>query len=280
MKHLKLFLAAPAVLVTTAVLLLAGSAGAVGRYTDPSGDSSGAPDITGATVGSAPNGQIVFRIRVTNLPSPADVQTYLFINADNDRNTGSLASDGADYGFVVDELDNTYSFARWNGREWSETPDSTVQVASSSAEVLVSVNRSELGNTSGFRFLARTVHGDARDTAPDTGLWNYSLAAGGPDVRAVVVRTQPSGAAKAGKRFTLTPVGLRLPDFGEPAAMVPRPESYRCTAKVAGRRLAGRGTGRCTLTIPKTAKGKRLTVALTVVYQGVTKTFTFAYRVL
>jgi hypothetical protein len=280
MKPLKPLLAAPAVLVATAVLLLAASAGAAGRYTDPSGDSNGAPDITGATVGSAPNGQIVFTIRVTNLPSPADVQTYLFINADNDRNTGSLAGDGADYGFAVDELDNTYSFARWNGTEWSETPDSTVQVASGSAEVLVSVNRSELGNTSGFRFWARTVQGDAMDTAPDAGQWNYSLAAGGPEVRAVLLRTQPSGAPKAGKTFTLTPVGLRLPDFGEPGATVPRPESYRCTAKLGGRRLAGRGTGRCTLTIPTTAKGKRLTVALTVVYQGVTKTFTFAYRVL
>jgi hypothetical protein len=194
--------------------------------------------------------------------------------------TRRLGTGGADYGFLVRELDNTYSFVRWSVTEWSETPDSTVRFSSSSAGMLVSVNRSELGNTSGFRFWAQTVQGDARDTAPDTGLWNYSLAAGGPDVQAVLVRTQPSGAPRAGKRFTLKPVGLQLPDFGEPAAKLPRPESYRCSAKLAGKQLAGRGTGRCTPTIPKTAKGKRLTVALTVVYQGVTKTFTLALGVL
>lgn len=146
--------------------------------------------------------------------------------------------------------------------------------------MFVSVNRTELGNTSGFRFWARTVQGEARDTAPDTGQWNYSLAAGGPDVQAVVLRMQPSGAPKAGKRLTVTPARLLLPDSGEPAEMVSRPESYRCSAKLAGKQLPGRGTGRCTLTIPKTAKGKRLTVAITVVYQGVAKTFTFSRRVL
>jgi hypothetical protein len=278
MKPVKPLLAVSAV-VTTAVLLLAASAGAVGRYNDPSGDSNGAPDITGVRVASAPNGQIIFEIRITNLPSPADVQTYLLINTDSDPITGSLETAGADYAFVVDERDDTYAFMRWNGTTWDDAPNSTVQVRSNSAGVLVSVNRSELGNTSRFYFWTRTVQGHATDTAPDTGLWNYSLAAGGPDVQAALVRTQPSGGPRAGKTFTLTPAGLRLPDGGQAAAKVPRPEAYRCSAKIAGKRLAGRGTGRCMVTIPKEAKGKRLTVALTIVYQGVTKTFTFAYRV-
>jgi hypothetical protein len=280
MKSLKPLVAVSAVVVTTAVLLLAASAGAVGRYTDPSGDSNGAPDITGVAVTSAPGGQIVFDIRITNLPSPADVQTYLFINTDNDSNTGCPCADGADYGFVVDELKDAYRFARWNGTAWDDTPDSTVEVRSGSAGALVSVNRSELGNTSGFHFRTRTVQGDASDTAPDTGLWNYSLAVGGPDVRAVFVRTQPSGAPKAGKTFKLTPVGLQLPDAGGSAARAPRPEAYRCSVKLDGKRLAGRGTGGCTVAVPKKAKRKRLTIALIVSYQGVTMRYRLAYRVL
>jgi hypothetical protein len=279
MKPLQPFIAVSAVVVATALLMLAASAGGVGRYTDPSGDSNGAPDITGASVTSAPNGQIRFEIRINNLPSQGDVQTYLFINADADPVTGSLDTVGADYAFLIDQLDRKYGFFRWSGTEWSKTPNSTVQVSSSSGGVTVSVNRSELGNTSGFHFWAQTAQGDAMDIAPDPGVWNYSLTAGGPDVQAAVVRTQPSQAPKTGKRFTVTPVALWLPDGGEAPATVPRPESYRCSAKLAGKRLAGRATGGCTFAIPNDAKGKRLTVALTVVYQGVTKTFTLAYRV-
>lgn len=275
----KTLLAAPAALAATALFLLAPSAGAVGRYADPTGDSGGAPDITGVSVASDPGGQILFTINVANLPSPAEVQTLLFLNTDGDPNTGMPDSLGADYVFVVDESDNTYGFLRWTGAEWSETPFSTVSVRSSSTSVTVSVNRSELGSTTAFNFWARTIQGDARDTAPELGAWNYSLQAGGPDVQAALVQTQPSAGPRAGRPFTVTPVALRLPATGDASALMPKPERYSCTAKLAGKRLAGRGTGGCTFNVPKNAKRKALVVTVTVSYQGASKSFLFAYRV-
>jgi hypothetical protein len=46
------------------------------------------------------------------------------------------------------------------------------------------------------------------------------------------------------------------------------------------RTLAGTGTGNCTFSIPKMkAKGKRLTVQLTVNYEGAAKTVPLAFKV-
>jgi mevalonate kinase len=58
------------------------------------------------------------------------------------------------------------------------------------------------------------------------------------------------------------------------------PESYSCVAKLGAKKLAGSGTGRCTIAVPKKkARGKRLTVLLTVTYQGATKVVPLTFKV-
>lgn len=58
------------------------------------------------------------------------------------------------------------------------------------------------------------------------------------------------------------------------------PESYSCTAKLGAKKLAGSGTGGCTLKVPKKkTRGKRLTVVLTVNYQGATKVVPLTFKV-
>jgi hypothetical protein len=264
-----------------AVLTLASGASAVGRYTDARGDSGTAPDLTGVTVASDPNGQILFTIQLADLPSPAPVGTLLFLDTDQNGATGSQPTGGADYVFAVDEEDNMYWFDRWSGAEWVDTPYSTVRVNTTRNSVLISVNRSELGNTSGFNFWVRTVRwdNDDRDSAPEDGLFNYSLRADGPDIRGVRVATTPAAGPTAGRPFVVTARGLELPPAGSAPLLMPRPETTRCAATLAGKRLAGRGAGGCTLAIPRTARGKQLAVVLTVTYQGATKSFRFAYRV-
>lgn len=254
-----------------------------GTYPDRTGDSGTAPDISGVTVASGPDGQILFRISIVNLPSPADVRTVLVLDTDMNEATGSPNSIGADFLFIVDESDQTYGFARWNGSDWDwETPYSTVSVNVGSTGVTISVNRSELGNTEKFNFWARTIEGEfadgRHDDAPDDGTWNYSLASRGPDIQAVLVATNPGFGPKAGKPFTVSVAGLRVPSTGV-APLLPQPDSYVCRATLAGKALAGRGTGGCTWTIPKTAERKQLRVILTVSYQGATKRVPFVYRV-
>jgi hypothetical protein len=272
---------AAAAAVAAAVIGLAGSAGATGIYRDQTGDSGAAPDVTGATVSSTPDGQIVFRLGVANFPSTGDVRALLLIDSDANPDTGETDSVGSDYFFYVDQSDGTYSFGRWTGSSWDwETPYTTVRVSTGPTGVTISVNRSELGNTSQLNFWARTIAaggGDGlQDTAPDLGLWNYDLAVGGPDIQGVMVTTKPSFGPRAGKRFSVEVAGLRLPPTGDPVAVLPHPDSTTCAATLGARRLSGTG---CSWKIPKKTRGKALVVKVTVTYEGASKTIPFRFKV-
>jgi hypothetical protein len=273
------WLVAAAALAAT-LTVLAGSAGATGTYTDDRGDAGIAPDVTGATVTSTADGQILFRIGIIGLPQTGDVQTLLLIDSDANPDTGRVDSAGADYFFDVDQSDHTYGFGRWTGSSWDDTPYTTVRVNTGPTGVTISVNRSELGNTSQLNFWARTITaggGDGKeDTAPDLGLWNYDLAAGGPDIQGVMVTTKPSFGPKAGKRFSIAVAGLRLPPTGEPVAVLPQPDSTSCAATLGARRLPGAG---CAWKLPKNARGKTLVVKVTVTYEGATQTIPFRFKV-
>ena len=265
-------------LAATLVLLLASSADAVGRYRDATGDSGGAPDISSVTVTSDAVGTIVFDIGIVDLPSPADVQTFLFVDTDQSEATGAAGVAGAEYFFVVDESNDSYGFYRSNGSDWdAEIPYATVRVSSGPTNVHIVVNRSELGNTGAFNFWAGTLAGEARDEAPDDRTWNYALAAGGPDIRGVLVTKKPL-LPKAGGTFSVTPVGLRLASASGIGAL-PQPDSYTCRATLGGKPFQGTGIGRCTWKLPKTTSGRTFAVTVTVRYQGVAKAVPFTYRV-
>jgi hypothetical protein len=249
--------------------------------TDPSADSSSAGDITGVTVLSDKvSGQIVFRITGSNLSTSPSMLTALAIDSDANPATGNSDLNGADYLFFVDNTG--YEFAHWNGSDWADTSYATVRVTGGGSSLMISVNRSEIGNTSEFNFAARTINTDtkATDEAPDDGMYNYSIAAGGPDIQQVSLQTSPSSGPKAGKRFVVTPVGLKLPPNGAIVTTQPHPDSYTCKATINGRAVAAGGTGGCTLRIAKKkTRGKQLKVVVTVSFEGATKSFPFSFRV-
>jgi hypothetical protein len=154
---------------------------------------------------------------------------------------------------------------------------------------MISVNRSELGNSPDFNFavtsfnmtpLTGNIVTIGIDSAPDDGAYNYSFEYNGPQIDSVDLQSTPATGPKAGKRFTIVPTALHLPPDGrtKPAPVVP--ESYSCTAKLGAKKLAGGGTGGCTVTVPKKkAKGKKLVVQLTVTYQGATKIVPLSFKV-
>ncbi|MFL5968765.1 MAG: hypothetical protein ACJ74L_04140 [Gaiellaceae bacterium] len=262
----------------TASLALVPAASA-GTYTDAQGDSGAAGDITAVSVsGDKQSGQVVFAISGTNLASSTLNPLFLSIDSDANPATGDLTDHGADYWFGID--DDGYSFEHWTGSDWVETSYATVRVNGNTQSITISVNRSELGNTAAFNFVASTLFilGMTRDVAPNDGAFNFSLAANGPDIQSVNVQTTPSSGPRAGKRFTVVPTGLKLPPDGRATATPPAPESYSCTAKLGTRALRGTGTGGCAFAIPK-AKGKRLTVRLSVTYQGASKVVPLTFTV-
>jgi hypothetical protein len=263
-KNLRRLLVAGA---ATVALSLVPAAGATGKYADPGGDSGSAPDITAATVASDKGGTIVLRVDVT---AATEGDNWIGVPIDTDLNplTGNILLLGADYLFELDS--SGFGFARWTGSSWDwDTPYSTVHVLSSPSTVTFIVNKSELGNTDAFNFWVHTGDGEAApyDDAPDDGTFNYSLAVGGVAIQSVDVRTTPQSGPKAGKPFTVTPTGLHVPNNSNAVA----PESYTCSAKLAGKTLRGSGVGGCTFRLAKSARGKRLLITVTAVYQGTSK---------
>jgi hypothetical protein len=246
-------------------------------------DSGSAPDIGKVTVTSDAAGTVQFDVAFSGGSPNRDGLTLLLLDTDLNAATGSVDVGGADYAFVDDRAEGVYDFAHWDGSRWdSGIPYSTVHVFSSGPTLRIVVNRSELGNTEGFNFRvvtrARESSGDEHDGAPDNGMWNYSLAARGPEIRTVLVDPKPA-APKAGQTFTVAATALQLPPTVTVAAGLPRPDSYDCRATLAGKSIHGQGDGGCAWKLPKTARGRMLVVTVTVRYQGVTKGVPFAYRV-
>jgi hypothetical protein len=272
--------AGPIAAALMAGLVLVPSASS-GTYIDPSGDSGTAGDITSVTVaGDKGSGQLVFRITGTNIASSD--KNLLFLDIDSDANplTGDITDNGADYSFYVD--DTSYDFGHWDGTHWVVTSDLSVRVTGGTSQILISVNRSEVGNTSMFNFFAWSISVPDRvfDHAPNEGALNYSFDANGPQITSVDVKTTPAVGPKAGKKFVILPTGLKLPPDGRTSASPIVPESYSCVAKLGAKKLAASGKGGCTIAVPKKkARGKKLTVQLTVVYQGATKVVPLTFRV-
>jgi hypothetical protein len=254
---------------------------ASGSYADPAGDSGAAGDITAVTVvGDKNSGQVVFRITGSNLATSDTNLLFLTIDSDANPLTGDLTDNGSDYWFGMD--DSTYGFEHWDGSRWVDSPDLTVRITGNTSAITISVNRSELGNTADFNFAASTLNLSDRtsDHGPNDGAYNYSLDVNGPQINSVDVKTTPSVGPRAGKRFVIVPTGLKLPPDGRAIATPVLPESYSCTAKLGAKQLAGSGTGGCSIAVPKKkARGKKLIVQLTVVYQGVTKVVPLTFRV-
>ena len=260
----------------------AGSAGAIGRYTDAAGDGNGAADITGVSVSSDANRQIVFTVSAASALAEGDSWVAILLDTDQNPATGVSGALGADYMFAV-EADG-WSFGRWTGADWDwDTPYATARIGGRANTLMITVNASELGGTGSFNFWTRSGRGDAAggqlDDAPDDGTFNYALAAGGPDIREVAVQTTPQSGPRAGRKFVVRPTALTLPQSAPTLEGTPKPQAYRCAARVGAKTLRGTGAGACTFDVPKKAKRKRLAVTLTVEYQGASKSVQLVYVV-
>jgi len=269
-------------LFAVAALAFGPTAGATGTYRDATGDSNGAPDIISAIVSSTDTGQITIRINAGGLASGSDTGLAVFLDTDMNGATGDPDYRGAEFLLVVDESTRSYGFFRWDGSGYAVGSYATVTFGSDSGGVTFSINRSALDNTAMFNFWVRTsvgaLTGGQVDDAPDTGAWNYSLSAGGPQITAAIVRTQPSSGPKAGRPFTISVTGVTVLPL-DPSAPLPKPDGYTCRARLRGRSLSGSGKGGCSFRVPKRSRGQSLVLLVTVRYAGAAVTFRSVYRI-
>jgi hypothetical protein len=298
--------------LATALLVVQGAA-ADQTYTDPAADATGgAPDVTNVAVANDGAGKITIDITVAGaLPAP-DTFIQVPLNTDLDWNTGD---DGIEYAFQLGSSGLALLF-RWDGANYVPHAVASARGSYANGVLHFEVNRSDIGNTSAFFFWVSAVKVSGGnvlgfDDAPDgTGVYTYTLAqhpacsdkidndgdgkADFPTDPGCSAATdtdetdpplklsagKPAGArpAKAGAAFTVAMSVTR----SDGTAFTGR---VTCTARAGAAVLraagsASAGMARCTMKLPKAAKGKKLTgsIMASAGTASVTKPYAFAIR--
>ncbi|MGH3105362.1 MAG: hypothetical protein ACRDN6_14825 [Gaiellaceae bacterium] len=270
-------------------------------FRDSSGEDAAGPDITTVTVSNNDAGAIVFRINVPNRPTlTQDMLVGIDVDTDGNASTGAPPL-GLDYAIELNALrpPAEVNLFRWDGtnftRRAGDPPASSLIFSYSGGAVTIEIGARELGNAKRFNFAVSVVTGivvnpdtgepdgtNARfDAAPDSGhgLWNYEVKTA--PLR-LVARSFGSMPAKprAGKTFT-----VRLAAARSDTGAVLASGEVRCVARVGGRTLTAR-THRivnkravCVWLIPATAAGQTIRGSVTVVFEGLRVTRSFAATV-
>jgi hypothetical protein len=235
-----------------------GGAEAAVTITDPQGDAvAGAADLTQVVVSNDFDGNITFAVTIADRTTfTADDLLFIFLNTDKDSTTGVS---GLDFAIIV--ASDGATLVRASGTTFAPSPQSTLRLADNGKAI--TVNRSELGDTTGFSggVVTTLVSNDAAEDTAGPVAYDLELK---PVLSTLAARFSPA-KPKAGKVFRVNSTTLRLDDRSAVKA-----DSITCVAKLNGKRLAGR----CAWRIPRNGKGKRLVVTLTARYKGASATFT------
>lgn len=147
-------------------------------FTDPAGDSGAAPDITAVALSNDDAGTITFRVELPNRSEPA-TGFMLLIAVDADANPAT-GLDGVEY--LIGADGDVAILSRWNGSDFEFSMPASLTSAYANSGVTVSINRADLGGTSGFLFaVIVSEDGVDFDYAPDLFMWPYELGPTSPD---------------------------------------------------------------------------------------------------
>jgi hypothetical protein len=253
-------------LATAAVALALAATNAT--YADPAGDAKTAPDVTKISVAlDSGTGGLSFDVEFAGAEQLA-LGGGLLIALDTDRNSGTGDTTGSDYMAVV--WANAASLLKWNGSDMVPFNHQPLAVARAPGKVTVAFCSCDIGSEA-FDFAVVGFRGNDIDVAPDDGAV-FPIPA--VEIESLLYSIKPL-PPKAGKRFTLKPLGIRLAASNE----VIVPDSLACTAKVAGKSLKGSGSGGCSWLLPRKARGKKLVLSVAVAYQGQTETFSQTFKI-
>jgi hypothetical protein len=267
------------------------------NYTDSSGENPAAPDITTLTVSNDDAGIVSFRINVPNRPQLGqDMVIDLFVDTDNNPNTGSPDFGGTDY--VIELIQGEANLFKWDGtnftRRFGDPPAISLSF-SYQGGVTFRMSAAELGNTTRLNFFVIVESGivfdpvtgepdfanAVGDAAPGggVGLYPYQVIVARPTLVVRSLRRTPA-APRAGRTFTLRMVAARS-DTGAAlqngrVTCVGRAGNARLRAQLA--RVQG-GAVVCTWQIPANAKGRTFRGSVTVVFEGLRASRSFSARI-
>jgi hypothetical protein len=264
------------------------------KFTDPSGDSGSAPDVTTVAVANDNAGVLSLTVSVPNRASLSDVDGIRLL-VDVDSNSGTGAPGGWEYEFGW--IQGAAVLSRWDGSQFATVTPASFKGSYADAQAKASVNLSDIGGPTAFSLIVTTT-GDGGDSfpelAPDSSSWAYSTVAATPPPppppptgppppplrqRLTAGKLQTS-RAQAGKAFA---VSMRVKD---PVTGKGVKGTVTCAAKLAGKTLrasrkSSSTTGRagCMWQLPRTARDKLLKGSITERYKGAKVSRSFSKRV-
>jgi hypothetical protein len=266
-----------AIAIAFAALLLAGVGGA-SDFTDPLGDTYG-PDISKVSISERP-GFLDVKVDVSDHPELAEGEIIeVDVDTDNNDQTGDGGIDL--YGVVEGQQDaNQQEFVDSEVLKYDKSVDDYVDVTTAKIEFdggtatlaiplsLISAHSIRVAVNAVAAPIPEPVDPNNppppptkpdTDYAPDSGLYNYTLAT--PTMKTAAVTYTPA-VPQAGKVFKVQRVSLMLSSGG------PFPAQPVCAATLGGKKLAA--TAPCTWKLPRNAKGKSLRVLVAATYAGTT----------
>lgn len=164
--------------VGVAALLFAGVALAANSrsFTDPGGDASNSPDLTGVAISSDDAGVITVKLTLSNRPAlAANEGVAVGLDTDQNPDTGSVFY-GAEWELDLEGASATAYQATAAGDYTQITAPASYQASMSGGVATFTFKASDFGITSGFNLHAIGFDASWLDAAPDIRAVNYQLA--------------------------------------------------------------------------------------------------------
>ena len=257
-------------------------------FVDTQNDGGTAPDIRTVVASNDTAGAFKFRINVSKLTFPSNVLVSLALDTDQNAGTGS---GGFDYTVVCDESNDTVVLRRWDGSQFVPASAPTLSASDDAAGVTITLNRTDIGNTSALNLRVETSEGGGgpghQDFAPDSGAWSYALTA---PLTLSLASFKAPGTVSPGKSF-LVRMLVKRSDTGE-FVSDENGGAVSCRATVGGKPLRAKRAGFMETTSPEQAaclwraptKANRKTIRGSITISidgiaGVTAKHTFIVRV-
>jgi hypothetical protein len=258
-------------------------------YQDSVGEDAAAPDITTIVASNDDAGTINFKI---NIPSRSqytqDIALLMDLDSDANQSTGDPQNLGADYQLFL--IQGEIALFKWDGTDYQLSANQSSLSFSWTGGPTVRINAADLNNTRKLSFDVQIISGIVfdpttqvpdctqckRDSAPGIGLYTYQVKVAKPSLVVRSLKPTPAKPA-AGKPFTLRLVAAR----SDTGAVVQNGRAT-CVGRVGSAKLAATvqrvqgGAATCTWNLPANAKGKTFRGSVSVVFEGLRASKSFA----
>jgi hypothetical protein len=258
------------------------------NFADPAGDGGTAPDITNIAITNDDHGQYTFTVTLA-APYPNAGVIVLFLDTDKNAGTGDPNLGGPDFVFSDDRSTHTFNVAKWDAtaQDYLDAPFTTasVTVSPDGLTVTFSINKSELGDTTGFNFFGLTFEGDGSDGVNDIVDFPQLVSYAYQTIFTLSLANGSESAAKVGGTWKVSMSATR----SDTNATVGSEATITCVGTAGKKKLAvasksfvssgsgGSTSAVCVFKIPKTLKKKTAihsTITITDAGQSVSDSFT------